>query len=724
MDAMIDLIPDAVYAKGLDGRHILVNTATARASGRSVEEAVGKNDAELFDADWARKFAETDRRVVAEGAAITFELTVSSAQSMRTYLTTKGPFRNGHGRVIGVLGFSRDVTEQRQTEHAHEDSRRRFQAIFENALDGVLLIDDAGRYVDANPASLLLLGCSREELLQLTIWDVTPGVDRERIPDLMREFLSAGTMSGEYTFLRRDGSIREVEYRSVANILPGLHLGIHRDITERKRAEHELQNRHNLLHAVIESIPDAVYVKDREGRTLLLNSHGARRIGKTVAELIGCDNSVFFSPETAQHIRVVDRQVIESGQSMTLEEVFTAAGVTRTLLTSKAPFRNAGGEVIGLLGISRDITESKALQAERDRLLERLRLQIDRLPLAYMLLDEHYRVIDWNPAAETMFGYTKAEALGQRALDLIVPQPPSAELVELIRRVVSGDMHADNVNENRTKDGRIITCHWFNTPLMDPDGNFAGVISVAQDVTDRMRADQALRSSAARLRDLSRRVVEIQEQERRHIARELHDEIGQVLSAVSINLQGLKGTSTAASSRIDESIQIVDQALQQVRNLSLELRPHMLDDLGLAATLRWLLDRQTQRSGLVPHFAVKSSGLPLPPNLATACFRVAQEALTNVVRHAHAHSVWVELEQSDEELRLLVRDDGDGFDVETARRRGRVGESFGLLAIQERVELLGGFVRVESQPGHGASIHIRFPLRSTAAADDPSEEGH
>ena len=493
LDATIELIPDAVYAKDLDGRYILVNSASAVAFGRSAADALGKDDTELFSPDSAQIIMETDRRIIAEGATITFELTASAAQSMRTYLTTKGPFTDDRGRVVGILGYSRDITEQRQAEQAIERSRRRFRAIFENALDGMLLFDDAGAFVDGNPAILQLLGYSREELLQMAITDVTPGLERERVPELMHQFLSIGALIGEYTFLCKDGSLQDVEYRAVANILPGLHLGIQRDITERKRAEQELQNHHNLLHAVIEGIPDAIYVKDVEGRTLMINSYGARRVGKTVAELIGCDNSIFFSPETAQRIRATDRQVMETGQSITLEDLFTAAGVTRTLLTTKAPFRNASGEVIGLLGISRDITESKALQTERDRLLERLRLQIDRLPLAYLLLDEQHRIIDWNPAAETMFGYTKAEALAQRTFDLIVPKPLDSLLAEVIRRVESGDMHASSVNENLTKDGRVITCHWFNTPLMDPDGNFAGVICVVQDITERRRAEEESR---------------------------------------------------------------------------------------------------------------------------------------------------------------------------------------------------------------------------------------
>ena len=117
----------------------------------------------------------------------------------------------------------------------------------------------------------------------------------------------------------------------------------------------------------------------------------------------------------------------------------------------------------------------------------------------------------------------------------------------------------------------------------------------------------------------------------------------------------------------------MDHAIQQVRSLALDLRPSMLDDLGLAAALRWLVDRQAQRAGLVGHFVVQSSGAPLPPDLAIACFRVAQEALTNVVRHARARQVWVELQEGEEEVRLVIRDDGVGFDPGEARQRCRPG---------------------------------------------------
>ncbi len=211
------------------------------------------------------------------------------------------------------------------------------------------------------------------------------------------------------------------------------------------------------------------------------------------------------------------------------------------------------------------------------------------------------------------------------------------------------------------------------------------------------------------LQRLSRRLLEAQENERRAIARELHDELGQALQALKINLQTVQRFPKESAQRLADSIEIVDHTLQQVRNLSLDLRPSLLDDLGLAAALEWYVERQEQRTGVASHFTAAPPDLHADPTVETACFRVAQEALTNVVRHAHAQNVWVELQQQGTELHLVVRDDGSGFDVRAARARATQGGSLGLLGMQERVELAGGRFDIAATPEHGTEIHIRFP---------------
>jgi signal transduction histidine kinase len=239
-----------------------------------------------------------------------------------------------------------------------------------------------------------------------------------------------------------------------------------------------------------------------------------------------------------------------------------------------------------------------------------------------------------------------------------------------------------------------------------------------KDITDRKLGEEALREYADRLQGLSRRVVEVQEEERRHLARELHDEIGQSLTAIGINIQAVKRACSAAElPQLEECIGLVDGAIQQVRHLSLDLRPAMLDDLGLASALRWYLDHQAQRVGYTAHLATDTGDVCVGPAIAIAAFRVAQEALTNVARHARARRVNVNLRLRDGALHLVVRDDGDGFNPEAILRRGVNGEGLGLLGMRERAALLGGQVMIHSAPGRGTEVRLIVPLEQAAQGD-------
>jgi signal transduction histidine kinase len=235
--------------------------------------------------------------------------------------------------------------------------------------------------------------------------------------------------------------------------------------------------------------------------------------------------------------------------------------------------------------------------------------------------------------------------------------------------------------------------------------------ALEQRERERLRATQ-------KLQVLSHRLVEVQEAERRHIARELHDEIGQSLTAAEMNLQAaMRSPGPAAlERRLTESIEAVERVLEQVHDLSLNLRPSMLDDLGLEPALRWYTQRQAALTGMRAEFRAAHLEERLDPVIETECFRVAQEALTNVVRHARARAVTVELSRQDGHLHLMIRDDGVGFDVNGSRGEAVRGASLGLLSMEERASLAGGGVELNSVPGCGTEVHAWFPLRSPEEA--------
>ena len=253
------------------------------------------------------------------------------------------------------------------------------------------------------------------------------------------------------------------------------------------------------------------------------------------------------------------------------------------------------------------------------------------------------------------------------------------------------------------------------TVVRDASGQPLRVHGTNLDITERNRAEEALRGAADRLQQLSRRLLEVQEEERRHLARELHDEFGQLIATITLLLHAARDeVGEGARIRLDECATLLRHAGEQVRSLALELRPTMLETVGLEETLRWLAEQHEQRTGIATQ--VTGHLRRVSGDLAIACFRLVQEALTNVVRHAQAQHVWIELRQSGKLLELVVRDDGVGFDVERtvgqAARRGHLG----LLGMRERVDILGGSVAVQSAAGAGTRIRIAVPL-----VDDTTE---
>ncbi|MFQ5927246.1 MAG: response regulator [Terriglobia bacterium] len=219
-----------------------------------------------------------------------------------------------------------------------------------------------------------------------------------------------------------------------------------------------------------------------------------------------------------------------------------------------------------------------------------------------------------------------------------------------------------------------------------------------------------LEQERAKLRTLSRRLVHVQEEERRRLGRELHDQVGQLLTAIRLNLalfeQSLSEPQPA--DRLQDALGLTDQCLEHIRNLSYLLRPPLLEEAGLLSAIRWFIERYTRHTGIRVETQLPETLPRLPHEMEMALFRVLQESLTNVGRHAHATAARVELNLADHFLRLLVADQGRGFDIEQTLRSS--GAGVGLLGIQERVRELGGELAIDSAPGRGTQLRVSLPL--------------
>jgi two-component system sensor histidine kinase UhpB len=242
------------------------------------------------------------------------------------------------------------------------------------------------------------------------------------------------------------------------------------------------------------------------------------------------------------------------------------------------------------------------------------------------------------------------------------------------------------------------------TVVRDDSGKAIRVYGTNADITQRKRTEVELARRAQQLESLSRKLIQAQETERRALSNELHDDLGQMLFALKLNLErNGKGDP--------ESMSLVEGAISRMRDLVQSLRPPLLDEYGLEASLRWHVEREAARAGLAFNLDVGALDKRPPVTVEITCFRIAQEALSNAIRHAGARRIDVELHEADGQLQLTVRDDGRGFDATAARARAATGGSQGLLGMQERAGLVGGELEIDSAPGHGTTLRASLPLR-------------
>lgn len=337
---------------------------------------------------------------------------------------------------------------------------------------------------------------------------------------------------------------------------------------------------------------------------------------------------------------------------------------------------------------------------------------------AIVTVDENQRIVLFNAAAEEVFRYPRRSVLGQ-TLEMLMPERLRDSHREHIRRfgttgVTSRRMGDQTVLVGLRAGGEEFPIEASISQHSEDGRKFFTVI--LRDVTERIRADAELRRSRDELREFAAAASSVREQEKSRVARELHDELAQALTALKMDVNWLKerlpAGQPALASKLESMQTMLDTTVKATRRISSELRPLMLDDLGLIPAAEWLVNNFTQRTGIQCAFTVDPPDLALQDPHATAIFRILQESLTNVARHAHASRVDITLDGGDGELTLRVRDDGCGFAAGDPRKPN----SYGLVGLRERAYLLDGEITVDTAPGKGATIEVRIPFGQTGPA--------
>jgi PAS domain S-box-containing protein len=469
--------------------------------------------------------------------------------------------------------------------------------------------------------------------------------------------------------------------------------------------------------ATLGSIGDAVIATDSEARVTFLNPVAATLTGWTLEEahnrpiqhvfrIVNEENGLGADDEVQRVL--AERQVLAVTNHVAL---IARDGREIPVEHSAAPILAGGGSVIGVVLVFRDVTERRKQReatAEKAALLE---LTQDSV----FVIDLDGTVRFWSRGAEVMLGYSKSQAAGRISHDLLrteFPRPLNEITAELMR---VGHWEGDLIKT--AQDGRriVVASRW--ALQWGKRDQLPRVLVVSSDITARKRGEELLLLQKEQLRALAERLQQVREEDRKRVARDLHDRIGQILTAIKMDMTWMTRHLPAAQSevlaRLAESIQLINDGVKSVRTICSGLRPGVLDDLGLAAAIEWQASEFASRNGVPCQVSVPPIDLHLDGDRATAAFRIFQECLTNVIRHAEAKSVRVSLCQENEKIVLVVQDDGIGFcESDLLNSLG----SLGLLGMRERAQFCGGDVQISSSPGAGTTVTVCVPV------DNPGDE--
>ncbi len=644
------------------------------------------------------------------------------------------------GAISGISVFARDVTERKRAEEAMRESKEKFQALVESTSDCIWEIDTDGRFTYCSPQIKEIWGYEPQEMMGKTPFDQMKPEDREETIKSFRALaesprpvrglhVSSIDSSGRDIFLEVsfipiwDNNHRLCGYR-----------GISRDITKPKRSEQALRASEETYRTVVENAGIGIVVI--QGDTIAYaNPRALSVIGLTREQVTGSSFADVVHPDDLQdvlalHARLLAGEITPPAYELRLK---VAGQGEKWVLANTVPFQWDGRP--GTLNFLTDITEQRRAEKALRESEARFRTLVQQASEGIALVDEQGSVLEWNKVMEQISGIPRTQAVGRPIWDIQLQMAPVERRSPLVsnsfkaafsRGLRTGDLpqagkRVEVIVQSTNGERKAVEQTTFS--IKTEFGYRFG--SVVLDITERKRAEaereqllEQVRAGHEQLQALSRRLVQAQEEERRNIARELHDEIGQVLTGLKLMLDtSLRLPAEVIAGRLQEAQALVGHLIDQVQELALDLRPTMLDDYGLLPALTWHLERFKTQTGIDVAFEHCGLEQRLPPTVETAAYRIAQEALTNVARHAAVNHAALSLTVDGEELRIRIADQGKGFDVKTVVA---AGTSTGLSGMRERASALGGRLTVEGEPGGGTRITAVLPFsRSLAPRDKP-----
>jgi PAS domain S-box-containing protein len=656
----------------------------------------------------------------------------------RTIFHRAYPAKDEQGRVLGVGAFVLDISARKRMEEALRETNEWLDLTIEATGAGTFHTVTYGGPATVSPRFREMFALVDDAALvdfEAFLRTVHPD-DRDRLREAVARSVDpsgGGVFEAEHRCVRHDGSVRWIAARGKAQFaeVEGVRRAVRfavvtLDVTDRKREEQALRESEARGRAILASLAEGVVLHDAEGRVTTWNEAAEKLLGVSREEIAG--RTVFDGPPPGSMLRRDGSPLLPEEHPVTLalrtgrRQSDVEIGMRRRdgelvwISKHAQPVRLPDGELIGVVASFFDITQRRqALQRSE----EHLRTMADNVPDAIVRFDRERRILFANQAVTAGLGVPLERLVGKTREDLGRASERAASFDQQLLEVFRTG--SPNEFEHLYEPGDH-HCEVRLVPERGALGEIESVLSITRDITERKRAEQQLLASREQLRALVARLNSVREEEKAHLSRELHDEMGQLLTALKMELEvledglgdpGMPGTVRELLERAVAASELVAKAIQSMRNLLASLRPVALDRLGLDSALRQECRRFQEWSGIACELATPYGLSTFGAEVDTALFRIAQEALTNVARHAGASRVAVALERRMGVAVLSVEDDGCGIPA------GRESAGLGLLGMRERTERLGGVLAVKPAPGGGTIVEARIPLfPATSRTDD------
>lgn len=649
------------------------------------------------------------------------ENSVTSLTEEFRFKTADGEYKNFYDRAyikydesgnpLRILGAMQDITEREIAKKALLESEEKYRTLVEQATDGIFIADKTGRFLMVNSSGHSMSQYSGEEMMKMSIYDLVLTEDIKKDPFHFSEMQGGRVARSERRLKRKDGTLLDVEV--TAKFISGdRFLAFVRDVSERKKADKALAESFSVLEATLESTADGILVVNAQGRII--------RFNKKFTELWGIPQEVLVTGDDNKAIGFVLDQLKEPDKF--LSKVKELYGQPQAVSFDILEFKD--GRVFerysqpqliqqqspGRVWSFRDVTIRKKAEEELFQSEQKYRLLFQNNPLPmWMVTIPGLDIIEVNNAAIEKYGYSREEFLKLNTRQL----RPAQDVEQYLKEV---DKMDPNVSNTRTwrhikKDGTIMQVETHIHQIIY-EGRPVW-LGLSHDVTEQYEAKELLQKSYEEIRQLASNLQSIREDERTNIAREIHDELGQQLTGLKMDIHWLsrkvKNADDEINEKMKESIDLINATITSVRKIATDLRPSILDDLGLLAALEWQGEEFEKRSGTKVKFINKAGDMEVRPEVATAIFRIYQELLTNIARHANAGLVTAMLDMEGNILRVSIKDDGVGFNTNTISNK----KTLGLLGIKERTLLMGGTYEIKTEPGKGSETIISIPLKPT-----------